>query len=185
VETVHVRGLAGLKARIKADLDKKRRRIRSAVRRVAGAGVKVAEKNAPEAFGNLRLSGDLVDGSNGPVIRFSAPHAAALEVGSRPHTPPLAPLVAWVKLRGMQGLTAKGRLTRKKTVGRYIQGRIREESRKPRKATDLAAVMAVARSIQMAIARRGTKPTWYLRRALEEIRPMLAARVTEAVKGKG
>src|ERR1700723_2746681 len=65
------------------------------------------EPNIPVAFAELRgpLHVDATEALEGHVrIVLDAPHACAVEEGSRPHTPPLEPLIAWVKLRGMQGI---------------------------------------------------------------------------------
>lgn len=53
------------------------------------------------------------------VMGFTALHAEPVELGTQPHTPPLAPLVDWVEARlGMQGADAE-------RVARAIQFKIR------------------------------------------------------------
>lgn len=85
------------------------KRVHRAVNRAAREARGIVEKKIPRAFGELADSLDLVDIAPGHAdVRVDAPYAAAVHNGSRPHTPPLAPLIAWVTLRGLQGLTMAG-----------------------------------------------------------------------------
>jgi hypothetical protein len=80
---------------------KRQGEVSSAVRVAAKMGAKIIRQNAPKA--TLRLSDSVeveehADGNAEVVIR--APHAVAVEVGSRPHTPPIAPLIEWAQAIG-------------------------------------------------------------------------------------
>lgn len=91
--------------KITRDLESREQRLDDARRRTADWGAQYVRRHMPVAFGDLR---DSVHTGPFHTIVADAPHAAAVERGSRPHWPPLAPLIDWVKLRGMQGLNARG-----------------------------------------------------------------------------
>ncbi len=56
---------------------------------------------APVDQGELKRSGVVERLSGGDVaIEFTAPHAAHMEFGTRPHVAPIAPLKAWAKRKG-------------------------------------------------------------------------------------
>ncbi|HEY2517090.1 MAG TPA: hypothetical protein VGI39_39730 [Polyangiaceae bacterium] len=163
-------------------------------------GARAIENNLPIAFGKLRgsLHVDAAEMSlNGPPRRgkvrvvLDAPHAAALETGSRPHTPPLGPLLAWVKLRGMQGIDAKGNI-RKPTRRAWgnttaanahsIAVALRQLESTFRRTTPIDAPMKIARAIQAAIAKHGTRPHWMVRSSMPKIDARLGTRLRKAVK---
>lgn len=77
-----------------------RRAVLRGVRATAEDGLPVVRVAAPVAFEELRDSGHVVPRADGALILFDAPHAAAVEVGSRPHRPPVDPLIRWAELRG-------------------------------------------------------------------------------------
>jgi len=95
-------------------------------------------------------------------------------VGSRPHWPPLAPLIAWVKLRGMQGLRRRATSQQK-----WVRDRIRELG--TRRSTPVDAAEEVARAIQRSIAKRGTRPRWYMRQSLPGIHAALDAAMKKLI----
>lgn len=157
------------------------RACRRAVQRVASH----LRRNIPVAFGELRNS---VREENMKLI-VDAPHAAAVEYGSRPHWMPLEPLIKWVKLRGFQSLALRGGGAKKDAQGRYRDSRgkylnhltgtttvehaqrVGEQlaaSRRggpigpERSSTALSAPIEIAKSIQLAIALNGTKPQFYM-----------------------
>jgi hypothetical protein len=184
--------------------------VRTALRKTARQGRNfTARETVPKAFGELRDSIHVVDTTTGANIVCDAPYAAAVEVGSRPHTPPLGPLIAWVTLRGIQGLTKSGGLRKWKvttptgsdsraaaqSVAGALRGRLGRQGAAswranaqgrmsaaggPAEDADPATV-AVARAIQAGIAKHGTKPSWYARRALPEIKRELDRFVREAM----
>jgi hypothetical protein len=80
-----------------------------------------------------------------PRIVIDAPHAAQVELGSRPHTPPLAPLVEWVRRHRL-------------AFGMKANPRGQE-----------ADFVAIARAIQRKIALNGTKPTYFVRNSLPKL----------------
>jgi hypothetical protein len=182
-----------------ADMKRLDARIKTAIVAAAIDGAHAIEPELPVAFGDLRrsLRVDAVNYLEGHVrIVLGAPHAAAIEVGSRPHVVPLEALIAWVKLRGMQGLTKHGDLI---TSGKKSWGKtttiaaigVAQEIRRISGdyggdgggVTPVDAPTQIARAIQASIAKHGTKPHWPVRRSLPKIKAALATRMRNAVKG--
>jgi len=156
-------------AGIRAALNSARR----AVLESAHFGAELIAANAPVDRGSLKSSVHVeksaVGGAGTDVrIRIDAPHAAVMEMGSRPHTPPLGPLVEWVK-RYRASFDIEGRGVVRDASGRFQAS---------------PAVVAVARAIQRKIARDGTKPTYFVQRQLPAIREHLHAALTAALKGR-
>jgi hypothetical protein len=166
--------------------------------RVERAVLKAANKTAPivrtdlvpKAFGELADSIHVSSGKRGSAdIIADAPHAEAVEVGSRPHMPPLAPIVKWVRLRGIAGMNARGTVKKFNPVGMSAQkrgsayaqmevahsiklalGRKAGAAAKWRKNAEMGAVdpatIAVAQAIRMKIAKNGTKPFRFMQAAI-------------------
>jgi hypothetical protein len=184
MKTYQVRSLAELGALFAHHQRERERRLRAAAAAAAKAGVLVVKRRVPVAFGELRETVHTDESEHGAAIVVDAPHAAPVETGSRPHTPPLAPLIAWVKLRGTQGLLSErqiGRLPGSTTAAhaRSVAGALQGMERGG--ALDVDAPVRIARAIQRLIALRGTKPHWYARGALPDIRRILAAAIKDAL----
>lgn len=177
---VHVKGIPALQRAIQRDLRRLGQKARTAALKTAKAGARIVAKNAPEAFGHVKAGVEAAATSYGATTRSTAPYSAAVEVGSRAHMPPLAPILAWVKQKGMMGLGPKGGTRRGEKGG--IQRWMRKLNKRGR--TNLDTAMTIARAVQMAIAKRGTKPTWFVRRSLPELRAILAQHMHTAIKGK-
>lgn len=171
------------------DVRELRLRLVYATHEAAGTGAKIVAQNAPRAHGELADGVFSIRLLQGAKVRSSAPHSAAVEVGARPHMPPLAPLVRWVKLRGMQGLQ-KGARGAPRAVARMLraQERVRVEGEEIMRGPNRGSIRfvksrysptdaaeRVAWAIAMGIKRRGTKPTWFVRSSLPEIRAVLGA----------
>lgn len=188
-----VGSFAELGRHLNALLKKKEARIKKALESTAKYGAKQIAILAPIAFEDLKESIHVY----GSTIVVDAPHAAAVEMGSRPHTPPLEPLIKWVKLRGMQGLTATGKV---KSVPKVTFGSVPLETGQRRadfhSRTVARAIRAfrfgkgaisanapeyVARAIQKAIMISGTKPTFFVRNSLPAIEQELLSNLKEAM----
>lgn len=199
---------------IERDMAARERRLQIAIRKTARQTRNAAVRSVPRAFGELADSIEAEDIAPGHSdVVADAPHAAAVEVGSRPHMPPLAPLIAWVELRGMQGLTAKGNVKSnrirgvhflvkdpRKEAARNIAQQLRSRlgrsgasawraraSQGPlaqRETGHDPATVAIARAIQMKIARSGTKPRRYMQATIPEALDALALFVGEALPDK-
>lgn len=179
---------------LKRDLRRLQREADRAVRRTSRKAVRVVVRNIPIAFGELKDSLHAVDLPGPGHIASTiaeAPHAAAVEVGSRPHLVPLDELVKWVKLRGMQGLSKAGRVrsSRWKATGMGVTTadharRVARQLKGMRVngATPIDAPEQIARAIQQAILHSGTKPHWYMAKSLPEIEAVLDAELHKVFK---
>ena len=178
----------------------RQKRIGGALVKAARRGLKAQKDLAPRAFGGLKDSGGIEtaggisSGKEGGTVSiiFDAPWSAPTEVGSRPHMPPLGPILAWVKLRGMQALTSSGKLKTNRT--RYglianpniekalaVGKQLRSMPHRGGFETDIDAPMQIAKQIQLSIARNGTKPQPFARPTLSLIDGYLAAAIREAL----
>ena len=160
----------------------RRSRIKKAVKKAAQRTAKHVKQNTvPVAFRELADSIVALDSS----VIADAPHADAVEVGSRPHVPPLGPLIAWVKLRGMQGLRQISRLKKLKgptTLHQALNVAAMFKRAERDGAVSLDTPEQIARAIQAAIARKGTKPHRYMMKAIPFAQEALFEEVSEAVK---
>lgn len=167
--------LSKLGATLRKDLATLHKRTIRAAQGAAEDGRGPVRQNAPEAFGEIK-SGVIAEKlSDGSRIRSSAPHSAAVEEGSRPHMPPIAPILAWVRLRGMQGLTpgphpaaaGGGPSPHPEHVAASIAAHGNGSS------TPVDAAHRVAWAIALKIAKHGTKPTFWVAKTLPEIESIL------------
>jgi len=195
VSVVHCSSIPEFRRLLRRDIRKLERKLRGAIRETSRDAVWRIRDRTPKAFGELRQSIHAVSNDSEAgvvaVTTVAAPHAAAVEVGSRPHVVPLDVLIRWVKLRGMQGLTSKGRLkTRygmKATIGTTTAGHARSVAAALKRlerggSLGTGAPEQVARAIQARIAKVGTKPHWYVRDTLPEIERVLHVRIAEACR---
>src|SRR5678809_1100539 len=111
MRTVRVKGIRGLTRRLRKDMRSLERRLKNAVRTTASKGVRVVRSKQPVGFAELADSTHSEPRTTGAAIVVDAPHAAAVNNGSRPHWPPLEPIIRWVRLRGMQGLQGAAKLS--------------------------------------------------------------------------
>jgi hypothetical protein len=180
MKTYRVGSLRELAALLPRHQNDREKRILGAIEATAKVGASIVKRRVPVALGELRESVHV----QGSLIVIDAPHAAPVETGSRPHTPPLAPLVAWIKLRSAQGLLSTrqvGRLPGTTTTdhARSVAAALRGMERNG--ALDVDAPVRIARAIQQAIAKRGTKPHWYARSSLPAIRALLNTLIKDAL----
>lgn len=157
-----------------------------AVQRTAVLAVRPIKKRVPVAFGELRDSVAPMDIGSAPKTCVDAPHAAAVEQGSMPHTPDFERLLAWVRLRGLQGLTPRGRLRNRfpkhwgfttpsqaRSVATMFKAFEVRGKRGVGRHSPINAPEAIARAISAKIEKTGTKPFWYVRDSLPEIMEIL------------
>lgn len=168
--TTHTVSLGGLKARLLKDMQARERRVRKGAEKAAKATARHVRREAvPVAHGELRdsIRGEATEA--GARVVADAPHAEDVEIGARPHVPPIGPLIEWVKLRGMQGIlstrqTARLPGTTTRSHAASIAGQIKAMERGG--AVPVDAPERIAHAIQQAIAKRGTRPHWYMREGL-------------------
>lgn len=195
MQKFEVKSLGELTKLIDRHLQQRTARIKGAVTKTSRDGRNKVEHEVPIAFDELRASVH----NEGDAIVVDAPHAAAVNLGSRPHWAPLEPLVRWVKLRGMQGITKTGRLKkgnfgRGKTTAEHARSISAElKSREEGWATDVAskeefggrtdidAPRDIARRIQIAIAAHGTKPHFFIEESMPHISRTLLRELRAAI----
>jgi len=176
--------LAGL---IKRRMMRLERRVNRACYDAARDGAKHIKDTAPKAFGDLRSSVHVVEDSTRTAIVIDAPHAAAVEIGSAPHTPDIERLTAWVRLRGMQGLhnLRSTRLYGPTTRGhaQSVKALISEHTVHSPDGdfSPIDTPRKVAEKIAAAIEKEGTRPYWYARNSLPVISMRLASHVRKAM----
>lgn len=163
--------------------------INDALGATAEGAVHPIRGRVPVAFGELRESVQAADIFHAPKTISDAPHAGAVEVGSRPHTPDFEALVRWVKLRGMQGISNtsghrpnhldSGPTTASQAlrVAEMIKSHEVGGSHLP-----VDAAEQVARAIAKGIEEHGTPPHWFVRSSLPEIRTILDSEVRKHIK---
>lgn len=171
--------------------------VNSGIRKTSRDAVGIIRPRVPKAFGELAESLHAADGDGEGVIAktvVDAPHAAAVEVGTLPHYPDYEALLAWVKLRGMQGLTGGGRVRRHYgrsegpttpqhavAVASEIKSYEVRGGRNAGRHIPVNAAEAVARRIANTIAKVGTHPHWYVRDSLPEIQSKLESNIERAL----
>lgn len=106
------------------------RGLRSAAQR--GKGLVVEEIDAAQPFpavdrGELRSSVAVDTLDDGAQLYVDAPHAVFVEEGTRPHTPPLGALVAWVLRKRFTKDDAEAL-----RIARAVQRKIAESGTAPR-----------------------------------------------------
>ena len=179
-ENYTVGSVSELVSLLKKHSKQREAKVRAAARRAASKGRAYVKRNVPVAHGEIRESVHTEDA----MLLVTAPHAAAVNFGSRPHTPPLAPLIEWVKLRGMQGLGTERQISRLPgtTTAKHARGIAGVlASMESGGALSVNAPEQVARAIQQSIAKHGTKPHHFIERALPELRAILGEELKAAV----
>ena len=107
------------------------------------------------------------------AIIWDAPHASPVHYGSRPHWPPLDPIVAWVR-RNLQRVTLYGGENR--DIIRPGE-RLAERGRRPPQS----AILRVAHAVRAKIAKEGTPAVAWVPRAWSRVKPKSAATLQRAI----
>ncbi len=152
--------------------------MKAGIRKASNALAQHLRRVVPVAFSELR---DSID-PHATGVKINAPHAAAIEVGSRPHFPPIEPLIAWVKLRGMQGLVderSSGRIPGGSAAPSAVAGMI--GSMEKGGAVSVDAPRRIAFLIARSISKRGTKPHFYARDSIPTAERLLHQQMQKAV----
>lgn len=172
---------------ITRDMKAREKRVKRGQTKTADQTARWMKANTiPKAFGDLMDSVHVETTSDGAILVTDAPHAAAVENGSRPHWVPLEALIKWVKLRGMQGIMPEKKLQRlpgstTQMHARSIAQQIRDHSFSSR-TTPIDAPEKIARAIQAAIAKRGTKPQHYQLKSMPALNAFLHQNMQDAVE---
>lgn len=145
-------------------------RVIAGLRRGALRGIPVVVKDTPADRGQARAGWDVAFVRDGADLFNDAPHAGILEAGSRPHRPPILPILRWVVRKfglNLEALAAGA--TRKSFRGtkRSFEG-IGEVP---------ASTVSFAWAIANKIAREGTAPHWMVRKNLKLLSRLAAEEV--------
>jgi hypothetical protein len=149
-----------------------------------GAEVVARSQDVPADTGGLKSSIKAVGirESRSEIIA-DAPHAGIIEAGARPHLTPLQPLIDWVnRHKSSFGL----RRPRGGRPGIGAGANERESRRRERQASKYAEydreVLQIAAGIRAKIAREGSKPRWWMKKHLPELRRILSATINRRIK---
>jgi len=124
--------VASFKAKFIADMKRIPKAVDRGLHRAVDRAAEEVRENAPKATGFLRESIHAV----GLKIVCDATYAIYVERGTRPHWPPIAPLIAWVQAKGSIGLSGN------------------------------QDAKSIAYAIAHKISIEGTKPTWFMRNSI-------------------
>ena len=91
-------------------------------------------------------------------VIYDAPHAPFMEFGTRPHLPPLEPILGWVK--------------------RKVRVQATRGARRKRRTTDQEA-LKIANAIRWSIKKNGTLPRPFFRRAVDALTPAEIDRIVK------
>jgi len=117
--------------------------------------IRSAEPRPAVDTGELLRSEKVTHRPDGAVVENTAPHAAVMEHGARPFTPPMAPLLAWAA---------------RKSRGSTRPGKKRENAAK-----------LLARRAWVAIRRRGIEGRHFHEKALKHVPRVLESEVRKAI----
>jgi hypothetical protein len=156
-----------------------------AILEAAALGAELVARDAPVDTGRLKQSVRLRrKGASGhPEVVADAPYAGVVEAGSRPHWAPLQPLVKWVR-RHVQGAAKAAGIRVPAKVGLYKGRSARAWAAYNRRSRIRSAyvgeILAMARGVQLKIAHKGTRPTWFTRKNLPRMGKILGEMLAEA-----
>lgn len=123
--------------------------------------------------GSLNQSAEIrKPGPRRRIVAWPIEHAVYVHYGTRPHWPPLAPILAWVRRNARTVITPTGTRSTRIRPG---------AAARTVKAPD-AELLTIARAIQAKIAKEGTPPVPWVPRAMSRIKPQTSRILREAVE---
>lgn len=163
--------LAELKKTLEADLRTLQNRVKRSAVDASDFGRIAAYGRAPVAFGELRDGLVSYETDKGAKIVSTAPHSAAVELGSRPHWPPLEPILEWVRLRGAQGLDSSASGGTPQGHPKRVATALAAQGNGT--STPVDAALKVANAIRAGIAAHGTPPTHFMESTVPDVVKLL------------
>lgn len=161
---------------------------------IAIQAIRNTKPRPPIDTGELVSSYVVKKQGTGWVLRNTAPHAVFMEFGTKPHTPPFAPLLAWArrKVRGASGAKqsqAKKRhrqrrqgVSKKATLskpGQQMSAKRRAAIQAPQQNLD---AVRLARAAMNRISRFGTKARGFHARASQRFAVLSAKLVQDEIR---
>jgi hypothetical protein len=138
------------------------RGLRSAALRGVVEQIDKAEPYPAVDTGMLRQSALAEPIPEGAELSVNAPQAAWMEFGTRPHMPPLGPILTWARRKfGLGADDKKGSLKKGASGPR--------RTKMQRIAQNERAAYNIARSVQLKIYRHGTAPRGFFSKAMTTI----------------
>jgi hypothetical protein len=179
--------------------------LRSAATRGVGAVVKELDTAEPYPgvdTGATRQSATAEPIPEGAVMSVNTPQAAWLEFGTRPHMPPLGPILLWVTRKFGLGVGTSGRKGRKQRAAkagpkappkqgpklppkhgpkmsgfhRAQRKSMKHAAKQQADAANLQKALAIANKVRWKIAHHGTAPRGYFAKAMITVRTKYAPR---------
>lgn len=150
-----------LSAELKAHQEEQFEAGRRGAFRAALRGVRIVAENTPVDEGIARAGWQAQLTQDGAELFNDVPYAGVLEAGSRPHRPPLRPILEWVVRKfGLDLSNDQGARRSFEDLGDVP-----------------SETMAIAMAVVNKIAREGTKPHWMVKNSLPKLREMLKEEV--------
>lgn len=169
----------------------------------AMVGVVVEEIDTAQPYpavdrGEMRNSVNAENVSDGAIVTINAPHAPFLEYGTRPHRPPVAPILEWVKRKGLAtmfgpvrrtsgrgpgyasvgpGGGAEGPAQRVRRSGPIFNPRAQAAQRQADRA-ETSTAYAIVRKIEL----KGTAPRAPMLKAVGRMLPIIAREITSELE---
>lgn len=153
--------------------------VRDSMLEAALLGAEIVAEAVPHDQGILRSSVHAIRTGTGAEVVADAPHAGVIEGGSRPHLPPLQPLIDWV-IRHANLFDLNRRRLRPLAMGPVRTAR--QQRTRDAAIAESAAAVGIAEAIQHKIALKGSEPTWFMKNSLPKMARALKAIVAEALK---
>jgi len=133
----------------------------------------ITASGAAGLMGSFQVTRHVASDGKSSSVRVGSllPYASYVEFGTRPHFPPIRPLYLWVEKKldvVAYGVSFKGGKAEytgktKRQFGPRSKSNVAQNERRE------AKIMQVARMVQRAIGKRGTRPRLYMAAALESL----------------
>ena len=128
-KVVRLENFAGeLKEFAGKDLEEKRKAVTAGVMK----SIPDLVAASPVDTGSYAASWDFTETEKSIILGNFAPHAAIIEKGARPFTPPIGPLLAWAKRVLKSSSQPPDYESKVWALARYTQNKIKDEGMKPR-----------------------------------------------------
>lgn len=122
------RNALSFEKKFRADMKHLTKKLDGALHKAAERAADQARERAPKGA-TLQLAEGIQ--AIGLRVVSTAPYSLAVELGSRPHMPPVEPILAWVLYKGFFGVGPNGKPQTAENVAWAIAMKIKAEGTKP------------------------------------------------------
>lgn len=161
------------------------RGLRSAALRTQGQVVVEIDTAKPYPAvdrGTLRRSVGVDNHPDGALLSVDAPYAAAMEYGTRPFFPPLAPLEEWVQRKGLAGKKPRFSMRKAEREG----GGLGKLDFMTRKEVGLnrhqQEIKSIAYAIALKISKEGIEPRHFFAKAMAKVPGFLRVEIDKELE---